>query len=577
MRTATSNINFWDLVKQTTKIDFEQFLNELSFNDDSIDAATYKFFDKPMLFNQFLSIEDAFKFVEDFAVDDSDFRQDTAKRILARLTSNGDFSYQGLQDAINKRPPTADTLEDVINSLKTNLKEVINLGGNFKKDRLIVTDDERGIFDFSLASNGLFRPVEFYSDSYVRSKEPNEFAYTRMPEGVIPPDRVFKDVVGANRVFYFVSKDNKKYTCERRQKGTTDVFNNLSNFCFLGQNEQGITLPLDVKNPKKVYNGIVPHRLKYASKAKKVYLQFERQEDSSKYVDIFIPINLIVGSNSAVKTMNTLMPVMVASALEEFDIKARISLFRNGKRKNSLPFQTVSVVVKDYHESVDERLSALINLSSNSRFQENFFGALLIAQGDEGLQKDENGNPIFASTSDTLMSKLMYYNQDAMVNLFMRYKNWVNANVGQPFVNTKVVNQNFQFLTTAHVGEKSPEFYSQESISPQVIANQLPYLMYEFYWHMDFLAIEFVPIPKLIDTLFKRFEEDDFFKQIYERPNRADISRIIRQYLSNLLIYKYYSSNSGSFADSAEETTRKNDKKEELTSEINQALKNYSK
>jgi hypothetical protein len=94
---------------------------------------------------------------------------------------------------------------------------------------------------------------------------------------------------------------------------------------------------------------------------------------------------------------------------------------------------------------------------------------------------------------------------------------------------------------------------------------------------MDFLAIEFVPIPKLIDTLFKRFEEDDFFKQIYERPNRADISRIIRQYLSNLLIYKYYSSNSGSFADSPEETTRKNERKEQLTSEINQALINYSK
>jgi len=269
--------------------------------------------------------------------------------------------------------------------------------------------------------------------------------------------------------------------------------------------------------------------------------------------------------------------VMVASALEEFDIKARISLFRNGKRKSSLPFQTVSVVVKDYNESVDERLSALINLSSNSNFQESFFGALLIAQGDEGLQKDEKGNPIFASTSDTLMSKLMYYNQDAMVNLFMRYKNWVNANVGQPFVNTKVVNQNFQFLTTSHTGDKSPEFYSRESISPQVIANQLPYLMYEFYWHMDFLAIEFIPIPKLVDTLFKRFEEDDFFKQIYERPNREDISRIIRQYLSNILIYKYYSSNSGSFADSPEETTRKNDRKEELTSEINEALKNYSK
>jgi len=78
MKTGTSDINFWDLVKQTTKIDFEQFLNELSFSDDSIDDATFEYFDKPMLFNQFLSIEDAFKFVEDFVVDDGDFRQDKA-------------------------------------------------------------------------------------------------------------------------------------------------------------------------------------------------------------------------------------------------------------------------------------------------------------------------------------------------------------------------------------------------------------------------------------------------------------------------------------------------------------------
>ncbi len=41
--------------------------------------------------------------------------------------------------------------------------ETIEMGGAFNKNRLKATSNPQGIFDFSLASQGLIRPVEYFS------------------------------------------------------------------------------------------------------------------------------------------------------------------------------------------------------------------------------------------------------------------------------------------------------------------------------------------------------------------------------------------------------------------------------
>lgn len=572
MQTTKGNINFWDLISKTGKIPFADILRRVAYSDGGIDSYN-NFFDKPMLFNQFTSVEDAWKAVDDAQKNNPDAYDEFAKRLLMSISDGGKFTLDALETSLAKRGRSVETAEKILTALKKNIKDIINLGGNFKKDRLIITDDERGIFDFSLASQGLFRPVEFFSDSYTKSGEDNEFEYTREPFGVILPERVLKEFLGDGRtIFYFISKTGKKYTCERRQKGTTKVFENLGNFCFLGQNDQGIVLPFQVDNPEKVYNGIGEYRLKYASKTKKVYLQFERQEDSAKYVDMFIPVNLISNSSSANKLFNTLMPTMVAAALEEFDIKVRISAFRNGIRKRGGSFQTCSVVIKDYHQSIDERISTLLNLLTKEDFQTNFFGALLNIQGTAGVQLDKSGNPILARNNDVYMDRLLYASQDGMANLFMRYKNWVDFNVGKPFINSKVINQNFQFLSSIR---DNSDFYTNEDATDAVIAQQLPYLMYEFYWHMDYLAIEFVPIPKFIDSLIRRFEEDKSFRKIFDVPDRKDTLLMIRKYIGSIIVPKYYSTNQGYFADTPSQTQEKKEQKDRITQEVDEALSKY--
>ena len=119
------------------------------------------------------------------------------------------------------------------------------------------------------------------------------------------------------------------------------------------------------------------------------------------------------------------------------------------------------------------------------------------------------------------------------------------------------------------------DFYTSEKATPAVIATQLPYLMYEFYWHMDYLAIEFVPIPQFVASLFRRFEEDENFRKLYDVPSRSRVKNIIREYVANILTYKYYSTTSGSFADSIDEMSQKNDTKTRITEELKEALKKY--
>jgi len=223
MNAVGQDINFWDLVAQTTKVDFENLNARQTFSITGIDSYSW-YFNDPMLFNQYTSVEDAFRAVEEAFNDDPTNQYfERAKSLIKTISVDGRFDYDKLMDRLQERGPSVDVVESVLFSLKKNLKEIINLGGNFKKQRLIVTSDERGIFDFSLASQGLYRPIEFFSDAYTKSGQDNEFAHTREPFGVIPPDRVRKEKNG-QKTFYFVAKNGKEYTCERRQKGTTIVF-----------------------------------------------------------------------------------------------------------------------------------------------------------------------------------------------------------------------------------------------------------------------------------------------------------------------------------------------------------------
>jgi len=311
--------------------------------------------------------------------------------------------------------------------------------------------------------------------------------------------------------------------------------------------------------------------LKYASSAKKVYLQFDKQEESTKFVDIFIPLNFLSDSNSTNKIFNLMTPLLVASALEEFGIKTRVNVIRNGRVDGS-NFEIISIPLINYDESTREKIPLVINLMANDENSAAFFGFHLVTWANAGETQDENGNPIVSGHLSRGLSPYYSY-KDAIINIFMRYKNWIQQNQGKPYVNSKVLNQNFQFFTyVAMEGEGQP-FYNKSDMSPDNIASQMPYVMYQFYWYMDYLSIEFLPMEKFIENLVLRIEEDAIFKKLFVRPDRKQLKEVIRAYVNNILVYKYFSSEQGRLADTPIERMEKSTRRAQLRTEMDEILK----
>lgn len=579
METSTQNFNFFDLLKTAGGVDYISLVETLSKGLENSSEDRDSLFENEMIFKQYETWEEAFEVIKD-ALDKSNAGE-RLPNWLSRATDifasrfGRNIDFDGFNSKMDEKTPEVTKLSEVTDSLLSNIKEIINLGGQFEKDRLEITDDKKGIFDFSLASQGLYRPVEFFSDPYTKRKGENEFAYLGEPEGVIPPVRVFKDQSKAGMtIYYFVSEDGKKYTCERRQKGTTDVFANLSDYCFLGQDPQGLVLPYDRSAPKKVYNGERPHRLKYASSSKKVYLKFKRKDASTKFVDIFIPLNWL-GVSDANKALNIFTPVLVAATLEAFDIQTRISVVRNGIVEGGI-FETISIPLKNYDEPAVEKIPRIINLMANSENAAGFFGFHLINSANNGEQIGQNGKPIISGHNAVSLSP--YYDEKgAIVNLFMRYKNWIKFNEGKPWVNTKVVNPNFQIFTHVSVaGYNNEPFYEDpRELSPEVVSAAMPYIMYQFYWYMDYLAIEFVPMEEFVSNIYRRIEEDKVFKKLFNVPDRKDLNAAMYSYINNILVYKYYTSEKGDYADSELQKKEKVQRRAELRMRMDETIKKF--
>jgi hypothetical protein len=104
-----------------------------------------------------------------------------------------------------------------------------NLGGENDKSKLEFTDRPIGVFDFSLASQQLFRVHEFYSDK-LRQEQPGLFASYDVPSGVVPNYFVDKITIqGVNNFVYKDAKTGTDYICVRRQKGLTKLIEQQPN------------------------------------------------------------------------------------------------------------------------------------------------------------------------------------------------------------------------------------------------------------------------------------------------------------------------------------------------------------
>jgi len=169
----------------------------------------------------------------------------------------------------------------------------LNLGGETEKSKLITTDKPTGIFDFSLASLGMYKVPEYYSEK-LKLEQPNKFQEFELPSGVVPSNLVKKDVFG-----YFYEDDNERYDCIIRQKGKTAI-----------------------------EEGIPNSKLKFATRNRKVYLTYKRNRGKVKYVEIYSLFYYTSLSGDLEYAIRHIPALMVAEYLENIGVKVRFYMTR---------------------------------------------------------------------------------------------------------------------------------------------------------------------------------------------------------------------------------------------------------
>lgn len=173
----------------------------------------------------------------------------------------------------------------------------LNLGGQTEKSKLVATDKTNGVFDFSLASRGLYRIPEYYSYE-LAVKYPNKFAEFELPSGVVPPNLIRQEVILGEKK-YLYNDGNEVFQCVIRQKGETAV-----------------------------EEGIAGAKLKYGTRSKKVYLTYKRNKGKVRYVEIYSLFYYTSLSGDTQYAIRHIPAMMIAEYLESIGVMTRIYMTR---------------------------------------------------------------------------------------------------------------------------------------------------------------------------------------------------------------------------------------------------------
>lgn len=538
--------NIFDIVKRAKSKDFTVELRNWK-NDAYTFASLYQDqYKNGMIFKQFESIEDSFKTIEEQRKK-LNKKQATEQALL--YVDGSDFKdSETFIKELNKEDKTNIETKEISKNILENIKSFIQLGGLYANDRLIVTQDKRGMFDFGLASLGLYRPIEFYSEKLAEEIKNGVTVnkFLNFEDGIVDANEVIKNSFGEKSIFVY-KQDGKSYQCVKRQKGTTSVYNKFSDECELKPNKDGLYITY-YKNSDKVFNGKNKTKLKYASSNKKSYLIYNKKEDNVKYVDLFMPINFLSGTENSTRAMSLLPLYLIAGALEEFGVQVRISALRVGA--NSKTTTAISIPVKEYNQSTTESFDRVFNMLGKKNIANTFFAFFKIYESNTGIQAKPTKN-ISSAFND-----VGYWNAGYMNDMMQRYKNWSKENESNSFINSKVSNPNFQFAVPTV--QDLPSQSGKVVDSDMIFAN-IHRTFFMFYYYMDFLAIEMIPMQSFVKAIDKRFTDDESFKSLFEVPSTTkDKKELMLDYVTTILKEKYAPVNGGFYEDSSEQTEKKN-------------------
>lgn len=233
----------------------------------------------------------------------------------------------------------------------------LNLGGQTDKARLIATDKPMGVFDFGLATRGMYKVPEYFSQR-LADDYPDKFKEYELEAGIVPPNLI-KQV---GKEFFYEDSDGR-FQCIIQQKGT-----------------------------RAIDLGVVGAKKKYATRNKKVYLTFKRNRGKVRYAEIYSLFYYTSLNTDVQFAIRHIPALMVAEYLESIGIKTRFYMTRfvqlsfnmdirekdasgnklplydkNPKKKfygNSLFIQPI--IAKDFAEEFDKARAFLISTRNMS-------------------------------------------------------------------------------------------------------------------------------------------------------------------------------------------------------------------
>jgi len=206
-----------------------------------------------------------------------------------------------------------------------------NLGGENDKAKLEFTDKPIGVFDFSAASQELYRLHEFYSQE-LKDKYPKRFEEYNLPSGVVPNYFIERKIFQNQSMYMFIDLDGTEYICSKRQKGMTVL---LEEQPFLETIiQQGSNMLIPLKPTSKV---------KFASRTKKPYLKYKKQGGKVRYVEIYSANYYDRMSGDFQFAVRHMPAMMVAQYLEKMGTTTKLFLTR---------FVTINDVVTPKKEDI---------------------------------------------------------------------------------------------------------------------------------------------------------------------------------------------------------------------------------
>jgi hypothetical protein len=378
-------------------------------------------------------------------------------------------------------------LETAISSFDEMLTKV-DMGGAFEKAKMIITADSRGVFDFSLASKGLYRLREYYSEE-MKNESPREF-FPELP-GIVPLDNVYQDAL---EQFWYTTESGKKYLLTPRQKGTTYMLE-INPSAQIIVDDQG----LEYTDPIS-YNDFT---LEFATTTKKSYIMFEKKGGKAKFVDLYVGIGGLSELTYEGMLARALPLLLAARFFEQVGIRTRVIATRMYKDGGS--FFTVTYPIKDYGQDLDFNWLA-INSSDPRWFRWNLWKYVsALSYTDKLLKTPTRG---YGST---------VYGGDELLEVFNRYKNWYFQEMKEGRLKPLEIDRNLMIAG----GLPNPGNDDLTSRSgKQKIQN-------EFYRVLDIVDFQFNKPEKAAARIYKRFQEDSQYANVSKNRLDTDVKEYI--------------------------------------------------